>query len=338
MTYAEKLVYEYVIAGFTKIHLDTSMRLASDPPDEPLADSVVAERGARLCRVSEDAFAERKKSYPESKPPVYIIGSEVPIPGGTQSEEEESQITSPEDCKNTYNTYKEVFSRNGLDNAFDRVIAIVVQTGVEFGDNDIFEYNSEKAVSLTEYGKKNLPIIFEGHSTDYQSESSLRAMIEDGIAFLKVGPALTFALREALFSLEMMEKEIYFGTTWNASNFSEVLESAMLANPGYWQNHYHGDELSQRFARKYSFSDRARYYLNEPSVKESVKCLIGNINKADIHMSILSQFFSRELFELMRCKKVFSAEDIINTYIGFYLDDYYRALMPFNKPINGGPL
>ena len=34
-------------------------------------------------------------------------------------------------------------------------------------------------------------------------------MVEDGIAILKVGPALTFALREGLFALEQIERELY---------------------------------------------------------------------------------------------------------------------------------
>ena len=44
-------------------------------------------------------------------------------------------------------------------------------------------------------------ICFEGHSTDYQTATDLYNMVTDGSAILKVGPALTYGLREALFSL-----------------------------------------------------------------------------------------------------------------------------------------
>ena len=82
MQYAEELVREYVLAGFTKIHLDTSMRLGSDPEDQPLPVEVVADRGARLCLAAEEAFRQRLADFPEADTPVYIIGSEVPVPGG----------------------------------------------------------------------------------------------------------------------------------------------------------------------------------------------------------------------------------------------------------------
>ncbi|WP_410959035.1 class II D-tagatose-bisphosphate aldolase non-catalytic subunit, partial [Salmonella sp. 5800] len=53
MQRAEALIDAYVCAGFTKIHLDTSMACGGDP--ERLSDSVVAQRAARLCAVAEAA-------------------------------------------------------------------------------------------------------------------------------------------------------------------------------------------------------------------------------------------------------------------------------------------
>ncbi len=328
MEYAEVLVSEYVSAGFSKIHLDTSMKLGSDPAGEALHISTVAERGARLCIAAEAAFKQRSEKYPAETPPFYIIGSEVPIPGGAQDPEEGADVTSPEHCRETFETYKQVFSKHNLDDAFKRVIALVVQTGAEFGDTDIYPYSSEKARSLTEYGRKNLPFVFEGHSTDYQTEDSLKAMVKDGIAFLKVGPALTFALREALFMLEMIEQEVYYGTSWDASNFRDVLELAMLNNPGYWKNHYHGDARKQYFSRKFSFSDRARYFLNDPEVEKAVNCLVRNINNFEIPISLLSQYMPREMYEFAKNKRDLKAEDLIDMHIGFYLDNYYKAILP----------
>ncbi|MDU5612975.1 MAG: class II D-tagatose-bisphosphate aldolase, non-catalytic subunit, partial [Slackia sp.] len=46
---AEELVRECVLAGYKKIHLDTSMRVASDDPAKPFMTKTCAERGARLC-------------------------------------------------------------------------------------------------------------------------------------------------------------------------------------------------------------------------------------------------------------------------------------------------
>lgn len=54
-------------------------------------------------------------------------------------------------------------------------------------------------------------------------------MVTDGIAILKVGPALTFGLREALFSLSMMEKELV--PEEKRANFIETLDRGHAGFP-----------------------------------------------------------------------------------------------------------
>lgn len=328
MLFAEELVRRYVAAGFTKIHLDTSMRLKDDDTSVPLDDATIARRGARLCAVAEAACAQRLKAHPEAREPVYIIGSEVPIPGGAQEHEEGISVTRPADCKKTLAAFEQAFLANSLEDAWKRVIGLVVQPGVEFGDSDVFVYDREKAADLTASLRDWPQGVFEGHSTDYQPREALRAMVEDGIAILKVGPALTFGLREALFSLEMMEKELYFARSCHFSNFQEVFEQSMLDQPKNWQKHYHGDAYQLRFARKYSFSDRARYYLPDPAVDESISILINNINAAQIPMTLLSQFMPLQ-YEAVRSGRIqLTAEDLIVDRIGNYIDDYIYAVDP----------
>ena len=75
MANAEVLIAAYVEAGYTKIHLDCSMACPDDPT--VLADEIVAGRAARLLRVAEDT-AHREGT----DGPVYVIGTEVPVPGG----------------------------------------------------------------------------------------------------------------------------------------------------------------------------------------------------------------------------------------------------------------
>ena len=200
MEKASELVRSYVAAGFTKIHLDPSMFLADDPGDrtKALDPALVAERTASLCLTAEEAF---QKFGGANSPPVYVIGTEVPIPGGIQDSEEELHVTTVESLQETVDISKEAFSNKGLSDAWKRVIAVVVQPGVEYGDQTIYEYQQEKARELCEAVKEIPTMILEGHSTDYQRPSHLQQMVEDGIAILKVGPELTFAMREAIFSL-----------------------------------------------------------------------------------------------------------------------------------------
>ena len=207
MKKAEDLVRSYVLAGYKKIHLDTSMRLGDDSKTEPLSVRTIARRGARLYKVCEEAYQELLKKNPKELRPSYIVGSEVPIPGGEQETEDQVAITKPEDLHDTIRIYKEEFERVGMGDLFPTIVGIVVQPGVEFGDENLVRYNRTETVALSQAISEYPGIVLEGHSTDYQSPKQLKEMVEDGVAILKVGPALTFAAREGLFALSYIEKE-----------------------------------------------------------------------------------------------------------------------------------
>lgn len=232
-----ELIKQYVLAGFTKIHLDTSMHLGDDNHKVKLDTKVIAKRGAVLYEAAEKAFTELKETNPSAIHPVYVVGSEVPIPGGSQDEEDGIQVTRVKDFEGTVKVFKNAFCKYNLENAWENVIAVVVQPGVEFGDETIHEYNRVAAKELTEALKNYPNLVFEGHSTDYQTPKAFKEMVEDGIAILKVGPALTFALREALFSLSLIETELFKDSIEVVpSRFIEVLEQEMLKNPDNWKN------------------------------------------------------------------------------------------------------
>lgn len=282
-----ELVYQYARAGFTKIHLDTSMKVADDP-EGLLSTETIARRGAVLYKAAIKGYEELKNTKPDALRPVFVIGSEVPIPGGAQEEEDTLAVTKPEAFLDTVATYQRVFTEEGIGEGMKDVIAVVVQPGVEFGDDQVFLYNSPAAANLCAALKEYPEVCFEGHSSDYQSAECLKNMVRDGIAILKVGPALTYGLREALFALSMMEKELV--PVEKQANFIETLDKVMLANPGNWQKHYHGDDLQLALARKYSFSDRARYYIGQPEVVASMNRLFENLRTYKIPMNMLHQY------------------------------------------------
>ena len=282
-----ELVYQYTRAGFTKIHLDTSMKVADDA-EGLLSTEVIARRGATLYKAAIKGYEELKAEKPDAIRPVFIVGSEVPIPGGAQEAEDSLAVTSVEAFKDTVATYSRIWAEEGVADGMNDVIAVVVQPGVEFGDDQVFLYDSAAASDLCAALKEFPNVCFEGHSTDYQSPACLKAMVEDGIAILKVGPALTYGLREALFSLSLMENELV--PAEERSNFIDVLEKVMLENPGNWQKHYHGDDKQLALARKYSFSDRARYYIGLPEVVEAMNKLFANLNTYKIPLNMLHQY------------------------------------------------
>jgi D-tagatose-1,6-bisphosphate aldolase subunit GatZ/KbaZ len=330
MKKASELVRACVLAGYSKIHLDASMRLAGDPGDtsEPLADEIISNRAADLCRAAEEAYQQLP---PGSPAPLYVIGTEVPIPGGELLDAHAPETTRPGDVARTIQLAQQAFEERGLQAAWERVIALVVQPGVEFGDATVFPYRPERARALSRFLDEHRQDtrwqgIYEAHSTDYQTPTALRQMVRDHFAILKVGPWLTFAFREAVFALAAVEEE-WLGDRKGitVSRVRESLEAAMLANPEYWKNYYRGDEATMQLARKYSFSDRSRYYWTQPEVAAALQQLLANLTAHPAPVSMLSQYLPDQ-GEALRAGAI--ANDpiaLIHSKILHVIDHYARA-------------
>lgn len=321
MQKAEEMVREYVAAGYKKIHLDTSMRLGDDPKNEPLRLEKVARRGARLYKACQEEYQKLlEKNFREIQP-VYIIGSEVPLPGGEQSSDDTCAITRVEDLHSTIAAYEEAFAEVGCDDAMENVVGIVVQPGVEFGDENIAVYDRNKTTELCEAVRQYPGLVMEGHSTDYQPVFRLEEMVADGIAILKVGPALTFALREAIFALTMIENELF--PMEKQSHFQSILETVMQGDDTYWRKYYHGNGREIRRKRKYSLSDRSRYYMTDKRVVEAMEHLFENIDSVTIPKGLLHQFLPSQYVKvregLLECKaRTLVKQHVIDTVIEEY--------------------
>ncbi|AOJ25690.1 D-tagatose-bisphosphate aldolase, class II, non-catalytic subunit [Burkholderia seminalis] len=290
MREAVAMVAAYVEAGFEKIHLDASMACADDPVR--LDDRTIAARAAELCRAAEDAAARAGLA------PVYVIGTEVPTPGGEVSgganEADDAAIarisvTRSGSVAATLDAHRRAFAAAGLDDAWTRVVAVVAQPGVDFDDRHVLDYDSAKAASLGASILQTPRLVFEAHSTDYQTEGALAALVRDHFAVLKVGPALTFALREALFALTFIE-EALIDDVAQRSRLREVVDAAMRAQPEHWAPYYRGDEAEQRLARQFSYSDRIRYYWLQPAVAAAVEQLFGNLARQPVPETLVAQW------------------------------------------------
>ncbi len=324
MNHAKVLVEEYVKAGFQKIHLDTSMFCADDPGDrkKPLSDEIVASRAAMLCRVAEDVW---KDFCPDDPQPVYVIGTEVPPPGGAQEEEDIIIPTKPEDAARTIEITRQSFADEGLADAWERVVAVVVQPGVEYGDDRVFKYNRELAGELSSKIAAYNKLVYEAHSTDYQTETGLKSLVEDHFCILKVGPWLTFAYREALFALESMEIEIMGADNDGLSRLRDTMDMVMLQDPKHWKKYYPGTENQQFFKRKYSFSDRSRYYWPDESINAAKDRLIDNLRKNKMPLSLLSQFMPYQFYEILEGRLVNEPMELVLNYIQIVTGIYSRA-------------
>ncbi|WP_104668228.1 D-tagatose-bisphosphate aldolase, class II, non-catalytic subunit [Ensifer adhaerens] len=283
MTRAEAMIVSYVEAGFEKLHLDTSMGCAGEP--RALTDALTAERAARLARAAEDAAKRAGR-----KPPVYIIGTEVPPPGGATHALEELEVTHPEAALRTLTVHRAAFTSAGAEPALERVIGIVVQPGVEFGNTDVALYKPDRATNLISALDKMPGLLFEAHSTDYQPALELSGLVDDGFGILKVGPGLTFALREALYGLAAIRQTI--GGTATSTGLPAVMEDIMQANPGHWSSHYGGTPEEQHLQRHFSYSDRIRYYWPDSRAAEAVNQLFAELPNP-IPETLISQYLGR---------------------------------------------
>jgi len=279
MDHAKEMVKLYVEAGFTKIHLDASMACGGEPNP---SFSQIAERAAQLC-----AVAEANAPHPEKL--TYIIGTEVPIPGGETEEPDALDVTSVERFRDTIQTHREAWSASGLDAAWERIVSVVTQPRVDFGHTSIYPFVPTKAQHLSDAILSENGLSFEAHSTDYQSTEALADLVKTHFFFLKVGPELTFRFREAIWALASIEEQLAIE---QPSNIRRMLSEFMKANPGYWKDYYSGTEAELELQRVYSYSDRIRYYWSDKTVEDTLNQLINNLKTYDVPETVVSQAFT----------------------------------------------
>ena len=326
MEKARVLVRSCVKAGYKKIHLDASMFCLDDEGDrtKPLSDEITAERTARLCRACEDEADMDAAGGNAGGRPLYIIGTEVPTPGGSREKEDFIKPTEPGAVRNTLAAMERAFKKYGLENAWERVIALVTQPGVEFGDDNVFYYDRERAGGLSR-ALDHSPLVYEAHSTDYQTGRGLRQLAEDHFCIQKVGPALSFAYREALFSLAGMEKELSHKIS-APSNLEETIEKVMLeSRPNYWEKYYRGTEEDRRFARRFSLSDRVRYYWPDRELTNAVERLFGNLSGTGIPLTLVSQYMPHLFMPFSEGTIGKGPRELTIAHIRAVLDHYARA-------------
>jgi D-tagatose-1,6-bisphosphate aldolase subunit GatZ/KbaZ len=310
MQKARRLVSDYVKAGFVKIHLDCSMRLGDDPDGAPDPE-ISAKRAAQLAKAAEESLSQGERGSADGLR--YVIGTEVPVPGGATLLEESVSVTKVQAARRTIEVTRQAFYREGLQSAWQRVIAVVVQPGVEFGDDFILPYRPADAQELARFIESQ-SMVYEAHSTDYQTGDALKNMVNDHFAILKVGPGLTFAFREAVFALAMIEDELFAAD--QRSQIIQILDDVMLKHPEHWKKYYRGDAAAQAFKRKYSLSDRARYYWVRPEVQIAFAQLMKNLGERPLPYSLLSQFVGETNL---------TATQVIEWKIGKMFDNYRMA-------------
>ena len=316
MEKSRELVRTYVEAGFKKIHLDTSMACGGEPNP---SFQQIADRAADLCAVAE-------QYAPDPRELVYVIGTEVPIPGGETEEPDALDVTSSDRFHETISTHESAFAARGLQDAWTRIVSVVTQPGVDFGHSSIYPFVPAKALPLREAISRIDGLTFEAHSTDYQSTCALASLVENHFFFLKVGPELTFRFREAVWALAELESRLGIA---EPSNIRETITERMDINPGNWNAYYTGSKAEIDQMRVYSYSDRIRYYWADPAVARALAKLLANLAGIAIPETLVSQsFMGLEFGDIPT-----DAEKLLERHVNRCVSRYYEAA-GFNKKNN----
>ena len=306
MARARDMMKAYVEAGYEKIHIDASMACGDEAT---VSEQIIAERGAGLCAVAEAAGRGGER--------VYVIGTEVPIPGGETEALDALAVTPPQAARRTFDLHRRAFAALGIEAAMQRVVALVVQPGVDMGNSQVFGYDRVPAAALSAAVQDIPGLVYEAHSTDFQSETALGDLVDSHFAILKVGPSLTFAFREAVMAMARIAEIAGLPS----SGLVEALEQAMDAHPQHWRG-YIPPGPDERLMRLYGLSDRVRYYWPLPPVQAALGRLLSSLDAARIPPGIVSQAAGDMLLE--RGEPTLSGR-VIAAKVGAVVDKYRRA-------------
>ncbi|WP_435231746.1 class II D-tagatose-bisphosphate aldolase non-catalytic subunit [Pseudopelagicola sp. nBUS_20] len=305
MKKARILVADYVSAGFQKIHLDCSEGCAGEVAQ--LSDEVAAKRTATLASVCEDAAQHSSL--------LYVIGTEVPPPGGARIDESGDILaTSPEAALATLAAHENAFVKLGLVDLKSQIAGLVVQPGVEFAPMHVHHMPLDRDPALRDVMMGWPGLCLEAHSTDYQKPRVFGRLADLGFAFQKVGPALTAAYRQALYALEAA-----LDISGESTGLIKVMDKLMAQEPRYWQKHY---AQNNRVARHVGLSDRIRYYWPYPAAQQAVARLRDKVNARTLPDPLLWQVFAPNVLDRAEQLQGSQVQRLIDAQIEITLDPY----------------
>jgi len=245
----------------------------------------------------------------------------VPVPGGASHAVDDLDVTDPAAARRTYDVHFRSFAQEGLEAAFQRVIGLVVQPGVEFGNANVVAYQPEQARNLSQSLTDMPNVVFEAHSTDYQTAEALSSLVGGGFAILKVGPGLTFALREALYGLDLIASEL----DGEAPMLKQTMENIMMGDRNHWAKYYSGTSSQQRLQRHFSYSDRIRYYWSQPAARQAVDVVRTRLGNRSIPETLISQYLAPLTAKVRLGDVVADFDGIKLAYVQATLRDYAKA-------------
>lgn len=317
MAKARVLVADYVRAGFNKIHLDCSEGCAGEAAQ--VGDALAATRAADLAGAALAAARDPGTL-------MFVIGTEVPPPGGARADEHgDIAPTTPTSAAATMAAHEAAFRAAGLGHILPQIGGLVVQPGVEFSPMEVHHMPMARDPGLLSVLADWPGVCLEAHSTDYQHPAVFARLAQLGFAFQKVGPALTFAYRQAVYALDSLRQQAGWAST---EPLFDTMERLMLAHPGYWQGHYHGTSGDLRVERHFGLADRIRYLWPQPEAVAAVAAVLDDLRGRNLPAPLLWQGFSPAM--LARAAEIEGPmpQALILASIQLALDPYFLDTTP----------
>ena len=305
MKNAKILVKKCLNAKYKKIHIDTAI---------VCRDEKNIDRNIIVNRCEEILKSLTKNDL---KNVFIVVGTEVPFAGG--GDHLKPVITKLESIKKEYLLYSKIFKQKKI--LKKKPFALVIDPGIGFNNLAITTTNLFGFRKKNSFSKKN-NFYFEAHSSDYQSRTDLKRLVENNFKFLKVGPELTYIYSKSIFKMQSIEKLIY---TKKLSDIDSVLLSEMNINKKYWKSYYKGPKKKIDFLLFNSYLDRSRYYWNKKKVINSKKILFKNINKLNENLFLRSFNLTKRKLKIKKLLKLSNTDFITYLFLEKVFAKYYSA-------------
>ena len=246
--------------------------------------ATIAERAARAVRGRRSRLAERA-----AEPPVYVIGTEVPVPGGATEDLDELAVTTPQAAlRDDRHAPRAVRASAGWPSAWPRVIATVVQPGVEFDHHKVIDYAPEKARALSTFIEPVDAVRLRGA---FDRLPDAPAACRAGARSLRdpEGRARRYLCAARGACGRSTRSSARCSSADRAPGFARS-RSSDARRAAHWRKYYHAQPARTRLELQYSLSDRIRYYWPDPQIAAAQRQAVRQPARDPPPLALVSQY------------------------------------------------
>jgi len=154
--------------------------------------------------------------------------------------------------------------------------------------------------------------------------------VEDHFAILKVGPGVTFELREALWGLSDIAMEL---ESMPEASLKDTMLEGMSRDPKYWKAYY-PDTDRRQFDLQFSLSDRIRYYWSTPEATQACTRLLAELTASGVPLTLVSQYLPLQYAAIREGRLNNDPRELVLDGVAQVLRHYAHACNPVHGAVN----